>query len=132
MSAPMEVRQGKDTDTTEAAEKEVEVNRSPQPVDTSQNREMVGGFLYVSTETRPDVGYAIRNVARQAEMPTKTDMIVCKRILRYLQGMVDILIGIVYCGNCEYENYLDLMCDNGYIAEPSLERLHVFLYSHYG
>lgn len=79
-------RRERDTDASEEADKRVDVNISPRPLKRNQYRGMIGGLLHASTGTRSDIGYAVRNVASQAESPTETDVIACKRTLRYLKG----------------------------------------------
>lgn len=46
----------------------------------------VGTLLYLSSATRPDITYAVGNVAKFCSKPTKQHWIAVKRILRYLKG----------------------------------------------
>ena len=46
----------------------------------------VGSLLYLSGWTRPDIAFAVRNVARFCSNPTKEHWTAVKRILRYLKG----------------------------------------------
>lgn len=46
----------------------------------------MGSLLYLSTATRPDITYAVSNVAKFCAKPTKQHWIAVKRILRYLKG----------------------------------------------
>jgi hypothetical protein len=48
--------------------------------------EAVGMLLYISTRTRPDIGYATNEVARHLHCPTPNDWKNAKRIMRYLKG----------------------------------------------
>lgn len=57
-------------------------------------RQAVGSLIYLMVMTRPDIAFAVGNVARHLEKPTHEDVIRVKRIFRYLKGTVD--HGIVY------------------------------------
>lgn len=46
----------------------------------------IGSLLYLSTRTRPDIAYAVSNVARFSSQPTKEHWTAVKHILRYLNG----------------------------------------------
>ncbi|XP_066968182.1 uncharacterized protein [Macrobrachium rosenbergii] len=54
----------------------------------------VGSLLYLSTRTRPDITFAVCNVAKFCTNPTKYHWSAVKRIFRYLRGTCD--LGIVY------------------------------------
>ena len=54
----------------------------------------VGGLLYLSTRTRPDIAFAVSNVARFCSKPTKEHWTAIKRIMRYLRGTTD--LGLLY------------------------------------
>lgn len=49
-------------------------------------REAVGSLLYLTTTTRPDIAYAVSQVAQHSENPNKTHWTAVKRILAYLKG----------------------------------------------
>lgn len=57
----------------------------------------VGSLLYLSTKTRPDISFAVGSVARFCADPTKQHWMAVKRIMRYLNGTVD--LGLLY-GKC--------------------------------
>ena len=46
----------------------------------------VGCLLYLSVATRPDITYAVSNVARFCAKPTNQHWVAVKRIIRYLKG----------------------------------------------
>ena len=46
----------------------------------------VGSLLHLSSRTRPDIAYAVSNVAQFSAKPNKQHWTAVKRILRYLQG----------------------------------------------
>ena len=54
----------------------------------------VGSLLYVSIWTRPDVTYAVANVAKFCASPTKEHWTAVKRIMRYLKGTIN--FGLCY------------------------------------
>jgi transposase InsO family protein len=54
----------------------------------------IGSLLYISTKTRPDIAYAVGNVARFCSNPSKEHWVAVKRIFRYLRGTTD--LGLLY------------------------------------
>lgn len=63
-------------------------------VDQGLYQSIVGSLLYLSTMTRPDIAYAVSNVARFTSKPTKQHLTAVKRILRYLKGTIK--LGLLY------------------------------------
>jgi hypothetical protein len=55
-------------------------------VDQRLYQSAVGSLLYLSCWTRPDVTFAVSNVARFCSKPTKHHWTAVKRIMRYLKG----------------------------------------------
>ena len=49
----------------------------------------MGSLLYLSTWTRPDISYAVNNVAKFCSKPTQQHWIAVKRIMRYLKGTIN-------------------------------------------
>ncbi len=62
--------------------------------DQTQYRQAIGSLLYLSKCTRPDITYAVNQVAQKVEKPTKSDWTKVKRIFRYLKGTLN--FGLVY------------------------------------
>ena len=54
--------------------------------DTWSYRSVVGMLLYLSTNTRPDIAYAVSQVARFSNNPRQSHAIAVKTIVRYLVG----------------------------------------------
>ena len=54
--------------------------------DATLYKSPVGMLLYLSGWTRPDIAFAVSNVARFCSRPTKEHWVAVKRILRYLKG----------------------------------------------
>ena len=67
----------------------------------------VGSLLYLSSRTRPDIAYAVSNVAQFSAKPNKQHWTAVKRILRYLQGTKN--FGLLYAkeGSKECVGYSD-------------------------
>ena len=55
---------------------------------------MVGMLLYLSTNTRPNISYAVSQVARFSHNPKKSHVSAVKTIIRYLSGSID--QGVIY------------------------------------
>ena len=49
-------------------------------------RSLVGALLYLSMHTRPDIGYAVHELARHCSAPGERHWVAAKRVLRYLCG----------------------------------------------
>ena len=67
----------------------------------------VGSLLYLSTWTRPDITYAVNNVARFCARPTKEHWMAVKRIFRYLKGTQDYGLQYHKEGSAECVGYSD-------------------------
>ena len=63
-------------------------------VDQSLYQSAVGSLLYLATRTRPNIAFAINNVARFFSKPTKHHWMAEKRIFRYLRGTTH--FGLLY------------------------------------
>ena len=65
--------------------------------DRGKYQSAVGALLYLSTRTRPDITYAVCNVAKFSSNPSNKHWSAVKRIFRYLKGTS--LLGIKYVQN---------------------------------
>ena len=74
-------RLSKDMSPVTATEKE-EMEKVPC-------REAVGSLLWLSNGTRPDISYAVSQVAKYMSDPGMEHWKAVKRILRYLKGSMD-------------------------------------------
>ena len=54
--------------------------------DQHQYQSAVGSLMYLSVATRPDITYAVSNVAKFSAEPTTSHWTAVKRIMRYLRG----------------------------------------------
>jgi hypothetical protein len=52
-------------------------------------REVVGSLMYLAVYTRPDIAYAVGQVAKFSNFPTKDSCAVCQQILEYLRDHPD-------------------------------------------
>jgi hypothetical protein len=57
--------------------------------DSSKYRSIIGGLQYL-TLTRPDISFAVNRVCQFLHSPTDLHMAAVKRILRYIQGILDV------------------------------------------
>lgn len=57
--------------------------------DANRYQSAVGSLLYLSTKTRPDIAFAVNNVARFCASPSQQHWTAVKRIFRYLKGTSD-------------------------------------------
>ena len=67
-----------------------------QRVDKVKYQSAAGQLLYLSTKTRPEIAYAVSDVARFCSDPTEEHWMAVKRIMRYLRGTGD--MGLLYDG----------------------------------
>lgn len=73
--------------------------------DGNRFAELVGSLMYQTNQTRPDVAYAVRKLARRMYSPTEEDWRAAKGVLRYLKGAGD--MGIVYGKGARMEGWVD-------------------------
>jgi hypothetical protein len=57
-------------------------------------RQIIGSVLYLLNNTRPDTSYAIGQLARFMSKPAVIHLQMCKQLLRYLAGIIE--VGITY------------------------------------
>ena len=57
--------------------------------DASDYRSLAGALQYL-TFTRPDIAYAVQQVCLHMHDPREPHLVALKRILRYLQGTLDL------------------------------------------
>eukprot|EP00794_Sanderia_malayensis_P020789 gene20789-22827_t len=57
-----------------------------KPVHKTMFQSLVGSLLYAALGTRPDIQYAVSNVAKYSAAPTQAHLNAAKRVLRYLKG----------------------------------------------
>ena len=68
-------------------------------------RELVGGLMYLSIVSRPDIGYSVGILSRYMHICSMQHWKAAKNVLRYLKGKRN--YGIVYNGEKEFLAYFD-------------------------
>lgn len=58
-------------------------------INPTEYRSIIGGLLYLSTRTRPDISFAVGTLAKFSAHPTEQHWAAIKRVLRYLRGTVE-------------------------------------------
>ena len=87
-------------------------DKDGEPMDESWNYcSICGMLLYLSTNTRPDIAFAVSQVCRFGHNPKKSHASAIKTILRYLKGTAN--QGIVV-NPSKYDLELDLYVDSDY------------------
>ncbi|KAJ9514370.1 hypothetical protein QJQ45_012285 [Haematococcus lacustris] len=79
---------------------------------TLRYRELVGGLLWLSTCTRPDIAFAVGQLTRYMQSPTREHEQAAQGVLRYLRGTAG--QGLVFRGSCSGE--LVGFCDSDYAS----------------
>ena len=85
----------------------VKATEADEPFDQHIYQSAIGSLLYLSVATRPDISYAVSNVAKFSANPTTRHWNAVKRIMRYLKGTSD--LGLVFKPqkNCDCVGYSD-------------------------
>jgi hypothetical protein len=55
-------------------------------------KQIVGLTIYLLNNTRPDIAYAIEQLARFMSVPAVTHLQIAKQLLQYLAGMINVRI----------------------------------------
>jgi hypothetical protein len=93
---------------TPAATKALGIDPDGKPMAESWNYpSIVGMLLYLSTNTRPDISFAVSQVARFNHNPKQSHAQAIKMILRYLKGTADKGMIVKPCGMLQLDDYAD-------------------------
>jgi histone deacetylase 1/2 len=76
------------------------------PDDSSRYRSIVGALPYL-TLTRPDIAFAVNKVCQFLHAPTTTHWSAVKRILRYIQGTINLRLKLVKSGSLMVSAFSD-------------------------
>ena len=60
-----------------------------EPLNQTKYQSAVGSLMYLAVSTRPDISYAVNNLARFNLNPQKEHWTALKRVLRYLNGTIN-------------------------------------------
>ena len=95
------------TTPVNTSNKLLSVTEESEVVDQRLYQSAVGSLLYLSCWTRPDITFAVSNVARFCSKPMKQHWTAVKRIMRYLRGTQN--YDILYTRDCvtDVEGYSD-------------------------
>ena len=89
----MDAAKGADT-PVDANVKLMKAVDSDESVDQELYQSAVGSLLYLSVATRPDIAYAVSNVAKFSANPTRQHWNAVKRIMRYIKATLN--YGLLY------------------------------------
>ena len=76
-------------------------------VDQQLYQSAVGSLMYLSVASRPDITYAVSNLARFSAKPTKEHWSAVKRVFRYLRGTISLGIHYTCKGQDRLVGYSD-------------------------
>jgi histone deacetylase 1/2 len=90
------------TTATPMTEKPLQLNRGDfDPILTQKYQQAVGSLLFLATQTRPDIAFAVGKLGRYSSNPSQEHWTAVKRVFRYLQGTQN--HGITFQYNKELE-----------------------------
>jgi hypothetical protein len=85
-----------------------------EEIDRTQYLAAVGALLYLATNTRPDISFAVSVLARHSQRPTSRHWQGIKHLLRYLRGTED--LGLHFRKNAPKE--IIGYADSGFKTDP--------------
>lgn len=86
--------------------------------DSWNYRSIIGMMLYLSTNTRPDIAFAVSQAARYSNAPKKSHATAVKTIVRYLVGTKDKGTIVKPTGKLDFKLYVDADFAGLYKREP--------------
>ena len=93
---------------TPAAQAALGIDPDGPPMNESWSyRSTVGMLLYLSTNTRPDIAFAVSQVARFSHNPKKSHASAVKTLVRYLHRTCDMGMIVKPTGNLNLDCYVD-------------------------
>ena len=109
---------------TPAAQAALGVDPDGEPMDSTEvgfrwsYRSVVGMLLYLSTNTRPDITFAVSQVCRFIHSPKKSHAVAVKMIVRYLRRTRDFGTIVAPSSNMNLELYVDADFAGLYRRDP--------------
>jgi hypothetical protein len=78
---------------------------------------LIGTVMYLMTQTRPDIGFAVQWLSRQLQKPTVSHLLAAKNLLRYLNSYKS--LAILYSGKgLSSKGYIPLgYCDSDFAGD---------------
>jgi hypothetical protein len=96
------------------------IDHDGEPMDETWNyRSIIGMLLYLTTNTRPDLAFAVSQAARFSHDPKKSHATGIKTIIRYLHRTSDKGMIVRPTGVLGLENYVDASFAGNYGVEPA-------------
>lgn len=92
-----------------------------KPLDRELYQSLVGSLIYLSTWTRPDIAYAVSELSKHMQSPSKAHHVALKHVLVYLSHTID--LGITYSrGDVMGLNTLYGFSDANFAGDPDTRR----------
>ena len=76
------------TDLTSTHDGDIQLSTN----DHKRYRSLIGGLSYLEIYTRPDISFAVSVLSRKLHAPSERNLILAKRVVRYVAGTVDMRI----------------------------------------
>lgn len=70
-------------------------------------REAVGSLMFIMVVSRPDLSYVIGLLSRKLDKPSNDDILLIKRVFRYLQGSKSLVLCLGGCANVSLVSFVD-------------------------
>jgi hypothetical protein len=93
--------------------------------DTIRYQQLIGSLIYLSNATRPDIAYAVGQLARKMQSPSVDDWQNGKRVIRYLKGTINLALvynskePIIGYSDSSYAEEKDRKSVGGYIFKQA-------------
>jgi hypothetical protein len=94
----------------------------PRMIETWNYRSVIGMMLYLSTNTRPDIAFAVSQAARFSNDPKQSHATAVKTIIRYLVGTKDKGTIVTPTGKLDIKLFVDADFAGLYKREPDNDR----------
>jgi hypothetical protein len=75
-----------------SADQDLDVHLDSPEVDKTRYQEILGSLLFLANGSRPDVAFAVTNLARFSNNPKEMHMAALKVIMRYVKGTRDLCL----------------------------------------
>lgn len=81
-------------------------------------KSVVGALIYIASNTRPDIAFAVSILARNCADPCQRHWGGVKRVLRYLRGTLDVGLYYKRVGGVGGSGVITGYADAGYLSDP--------------
>ena len=107
-----------------SSSKDVGDPRNDEPFNEHVYRKLIGSLLYLSTNTRPDIAFAVSYLSQFCSEPSQKNWVEAKRVLRYVNGTVDFKLTYVRGGkpveifcDADWANNADRKSFSGFVTK---------------